>query len=80
MAEPQPVMYRRNRQGQFFNYFGEDVTTLKLSSFPWKGDENSEEFEWRVGWTRYRQFYVDAIVLREEMQELIAERFTHVVV
>jgi hypothetical protein len=79
LAEPQPIMYRRNKSGQFLNSFGEDVTGLMLSSFPWNDDEQGE-FEWKRGWTRFRQFYVDAVVLREEMSELIAERFVHVVV
>lgn len=73
-------MYRRDKSGQFFNYFGEDASGRLLSSFPWKDDESEGDFEWRAGWTRYRQFYVDATMLRGEMKELIAERFVHVVV
>lgn len=73
-------MYRRDKQGRFFNCFGEDVTGRMLSSFPWNDDESFGEFEWCGGWTRFHQFYVDDIVLREELPELIASRFTHVVV
>lgn len=79
MAEPQPIMYRRNKLGRFFNYFGEDVTGRMLSSFPWKDDEQGE-FEWKKGWTRFRHFYVDASLLPDDFPELIASRFTHVVV
>lgn len=76
-VEPRPVMYRRSGAGLFFNSLGEDVTDRMLSSFPWSGDESVEMFEWRKGWTRFRHYYVDEIMLREEMPELIAARFTH---
>lgn len=80
MAEPRPIMYRRNKQGAFLNSLGENVTDRMASSFPWNDDESPEGFEWKRGWTRFRQFYVDDVILREEMPELIAARFTHVVV
>lgn len=80
IAEPRPVMYRRNKLGLFFNSNGEDVTGRLLSSFPWILDESASEFEWKRGWTRLRDFYVDDVVLREEMPELIAARFLHALV
>lgn len=79
LAEPQPTMYRRNKGGMFFNALGDNVTGRRLSSFPWDEDESTDEFEWRVGWTRLCQFYVDASMLREEMKALVAERFPNVV-
>lgn len=79
LAEPLPIMYRRNRRGLFFNCRGENVTDRMLSSFPWDKDADGE-FEWKHGWTKFRQFYVDGILTREEMDELINERFPHVVV
>lgn len=78
--EPRPVMYRRNIHGRFVNSLGEDVTERMLGSFPWKGNESGEEFEWRHNWTRFRNYYVDDSVLREEIRELIRSRFTHAVV
>lgn len=80
IIEPRPIMYRRDKEGRYVNSLGEDVTGRLLSSFPWNGDESGEPFEWRKGWTRFRHFYVDEIVLREEMPELIAMRFLHALV
>lgn len=80
IAEPRPVIYRRDKQGMFFNSYGEDVTERMLSSFPWKDGESAEEFEWKRGWTRFRHFYVDDILLREEIPQLIATRFVHALV
>lgn len=79
LAEPLPIMYRRNKRGLFFSSRGENVTDRMLSSFPWTADADGE-FEWKRGWTKFRQFYADDILTREEMENLINERLPHVVV
>lgn len=71
-----PIIYKRNPFGRYFNDQGEDVTGMMLSSFPWRGDEDGE-FEWRLGWTRLRHFYVDDMLTREQAAEVINARFFH---
>jgi hypothetical protein len=63
-AEQRPLMYSkadlRHRDGL-------------RSSFPnWAG---SRRFDYRSGWTRLGDFFADGYFLREEMRELVHNRF-----
>lgn len=76
VAGNRPVIYKRNNFGRYFNDRGEDVTAVMLSTFPWRDDEDGD-FEWKRGWTRIQQFYVDDMLTRESVSELISTRFFH---
>ena len=64
IAEPTPVMYTKSQ--------------IRLqdgirSSFPrWGG---AQHFDYRNGWTRLRNFFADGYFLRDEMRELVHNRF-----
>ena len=63
-AEPLPVMYT------------EEQIVLQdgiRSSFPdWRG---SRRFDYRNGWTRLESFFAEGYFVREEMRELVHNRF-----
>ncbi len=63
-AEPLPVMYT------------EEQIVLQdgiRSSFPdWRG---SRRFDYRNGWTRLESFFAEGYFVREEMRQLVHNRF-----
>jgi hypothetical protein len=63
-AEQTPIMYKKSQLRL--------VDGLR-SSFPgWRG---SSSFEFRNGWTRLGDFFAEGYYLREEMKELVHNRF-----
>lgn len=64
IAEQEPVMYHSSQLCL--------VDGIR-SSFPkWP---KSGFFEWRNGWTRLGDFFADGYFLRDEMRELVHNRF-----
>jgi len=64
IAEPTPVMYQKIDL--------EHMDRLRGSFPDWTG---AEQFDYRNGWTRLGDFYADGYFLREEMRELVHNRF-----
>jgi hypothetical protein len=63
-AEQTPVMYRTSQLRL--------VDGLR-SSFPyWQG---AQRFDYRNGWTRLGDFFAEGYYLRDEMRELVHNRF-----
>ena len=64
IAEPTPVMYTKSQLV---------LRDGLRSSFPnWKG---SSVFDYRNGWTRLGDYFADGYFLRDEMRELVHNRF-----
>ena len=64
LAEPSPVMYEARQIA---------LSDGIRSSFPdWRG---SKPFDWRGGWTRLGNFFADGYFLRDEMRDLVHNRF-----
>jgi hypothetical protein len=64
LTEPEPVMYSKSRLAL--------VDGIR-SSFPnWHG---AQPFDYRAGWTRMGDFFAEGYFLREEMRELVHNRF-----
>ena len=63
-AEPMPAMYRKSQLHL--------VDGLR-SSFPnWQG---AQRFDYRNGWTRLGDFFAEGYYLRDEMKELVHNRY-----
>ena len=64
IADPEPVMYTKTHL-----YLCDSLR----SSFPsWRG---TAQFDYRNGWTRLGDFFADGYFTREEMRELVHNRF-----
>ena len=64
IAERDPIMYSKADLA---------LENRIRSSFPnWQG---SRPFDYRSGWTRLGDFFADGYFLREEMRELVHNRF-----
>lgn len=64
LAEPTPVMYSKSQIA---------LRDGVRSSFPsWRG---SRPFDFRNGWTRLGDFFAEGYFLRDEMRELVHNRY-----
>ena len=64
VSEPMPVMYEKRQLALMDGI---------RSSFPsWRG---SRVFDYRNGWTRLGDYFADGYFLRDEMRELVHNRF-----
>lgn len=64
VSEPAPVMYEKRQLAL--------VDGIR-SSFPsWRG---SRVFDYRNGWTRLGDYFAEGYFLRDEMRELVHNRF-----
>ena len=64
IAEPSPVMYSKGEL---------ELRDGIRSSFPsWRG---SQRFDYRNGWTRLETFFAEGYFVRDEMRELVHNRF-----
>ena len=64
IADPEPVMYSKAHL-----YLRDGLR----SSFPsWRG---TAQFDYRSGWTRLGDFFAEGYFTREEMRELVHNRF-----
>jgi hypothetical protein len=64
LTEPLPIMYEAHQV---------QLVDGIRSSFPdWKG---SKSFDYRGGWTRLGDFFAEGYFLRDDMREMVHNRF-----